>query len=82
MSALFAWLWTAVAPNLVASGIAFAAAWTWKIRPHVRAQREHREDVAAWIVGLHDRLDDIEHAPRHRHPAEYPDQRGELEVQR
>jgi|ERR1700753_4167870 len=67
------WLYANVVGNEVASLLAFVAAWFWKIRPHLKAQREHREDVAAhmehetafranvehWLAGLHDRHDEL-----------------------
>lgn len=61
---LLHWLYVNVWGNLVASGIVAVAAWFWKIRPHVHAQRahrvaetQHRANLAAWIEGLHERLD-------------------------
>ncbi len=59
--ALLAWLYANVLGNLVASAIAFAAAWFWKIRPHLRRQRAHHDHVTRQLADLHlkaDRKDD------------------------
>lgn len=64
MTAVVSWLWANTAGNLLASAMVGVAGWFWKIRPHVHAQRahrvaetQHRANVAAWIEGLHERLD-------------------------
>lgn len=56
--------WPQIEPNLVASLICFAvsgavalAAWLWKVRPHLVAQREHREHVHRELAALHQKHD-------------------------
>lgn len=65
------WLYANVVGNEVASLLALVAAWFWKVRPHFKAQAEHRAVVAehiqharqhrlnveSWFEGLHVRLD-------------------------
>jgi hypothetical protein len=47
LTTLGAWLYANVFGNIVASLLAFGAAWFWKVRPHFKAQRLHREAEAA-----------------------------------
>ena len=65
LATLVAWLYTNVWGNLVASFLAWiiagSAAWFWKIRPHIRAQRlhreaevEHREHVCTQLAKIHE----------------------------
>lgn len=49
--------WIGVLGNLVASALIGVPAYLWKIAPHLKAQRQHRWDVADWIEGIHQRLD-------------------------
>jgi hypothetical protein len=53
------WLYANVLGNLVASAVAFAAAWFWKIRPHFRRQHAHRENTAAQLADLHTKTDTL-----------------------
>lgn len=66
---LIAWLYSNVWGNLVASFLAWiiagGAAWFWKIRPHLRAQAEHRaaeaahrDRVTAQLAALHKAVND------------------------
>lgn len=66
MLAVLQWLYANVTGNLVASAICFIAAWFWKIRPHLRRQRLHREDMAVQIADLHAKHDALHEKIRSR----------------
>jgi hypothetical protein len=59
---LGAWLYANVFGNLVASLIAFVSAWFWKVRPHFKAQRLHREAEASHRVAVCNQLAEIHKA--------------------
>lgn len=73
IGAVAGWLYVNVLGNEVASLLALAAAWFWKVRPHLVAQRRHQDEVARhveherqhrlnvehWLAGLHDRHDEL-----------------------
>lgn len=40
---LWAWLTGQVWPNIFASGVCFVIGYFWKVRPHIKAQKAHRE---------------------------------------
>jgi hypothetical protein len=62
LAAIGAWLYANVFGNLVASLIAFVAAWFWKVRPHFKAQRLHREAEAAHRQHVDTQLADLHQA--------------------
>lgn len=56
LTAIGAWLYANTAGNIVASVMCGVAVWFWKIRPHLKAQRAHREAETAHRVHVAQQL--------------------------
>lgn len=49
--------WAQIFPNIVASIWVGIALWLWKIGPHLREQKRHREDVVRQLQHIHEKID-------------------------
>lgn len=56
---LWAWLAGQVWPNIFASGVCVAIGYFWSIRPHMKRQSLHREQVSLHHKRVEDRLEDL-----------------------
>ena len=60
--------WLQIFPNIAASIMVGIVLWFWKVGPHLREQKRHRDEVTRQLQQIHERIGNTKESggPVHR----------------